>query len=166
MSNVRTVSLHHVLAHSTYDEESKHFVLDGQPLHFAYFVGQVVEGKEKHTARISMYNVRDAHSAPIISALVHHIPVNSTGKKEEDADPLAPTSTDAAPSAPQQPDMMLERGVYYAFHGVFLRLDKARGQPATRIHFHLQHARRVADMNEVTFYGLDCIHTHLKLTRV
>jgi hypothetical protein len=163
MSTVRTVSLHHVLKHSTYDEGSKQFLLDGQPLHFAYFVGMVVEGKEKHTARMSMYNVRDAHSAPVVCALVHHMPTNAAANGQEEADPLAVTSTEVAEPSP---DMTLERGVYYAFHGVFLRLDKARGQPATRIHFHLQHARRVADMNEVTFYGLDCVHTHLKLTRV
>lgn len=125
-------------------------VLEGKELDLVRFMGQVVPGSMETQGRTTLYLVADALSAAVVPVLQY-----ARGGGEEAEEELFATKD-------VLPDEVLQPSVYYTFHGVPRMLSVTRGTPATHVHIDLQSARRVTDMNELTFHGLDCIYSHIQ----
>lgn len=124
-------------------------LLDNKPLEFIRFMGQVVAGSMEREGPTTLYSVRDALSGAEVPILMFS---RLAGSEPEDVFAEVEVA----------PDEVLEPDVYYTFHGVPRFLSTARGSPPTHIHVDVYSSRKVVDMNELTFHGLDCIHSHLQ----
>lgn len=132
--------------------------LDGADVHRVKFIGMLSDTPPVHTNTCSVYTVQDALSSASIAVLNYNV-----DDSKDDADDFS-HDADKANKASGSP-MVIEPNVYYAWFGALLFLKKARGNPQTHVHVHLHCARKLTDMNELTFHGLEALHTHLLFTR-
>ena len=147
---VLPVTLSYFTRHAVQASSGEVCVLDGKEVAFIRFMGKVIEGSREVDGLTTLYVVEDAISPGNVPILVF---ASASEKDEEEEDVFS--YTPAVEVEPLLPD------VYYTFHGIPRYLSVTRGTPPTHIHVDIYSVRRVADMNELTFHGLDCIHTHL-----
>lgn len=156
-STVRPVTLTQLLTLQNCGEDVP-FKLDGADLHRVKFIGKLTDKAPVHTSLCSVYIFQDALSSASVGVLVYNL-VDS-----EDGDDFSGDASQAKVKSPPPP-MVFEQNVYYACFGALRMLKKQRGSPKTNVHVELHHARKLSDMNELTFHGLEAVHTHLLLTR-
>lgn len=160
-STIRPVTLTHLLTVQNCGDDVP-LKLDGHDLHRIKFIGMLTDKPPVHTSACSVYILQDALSSASIGVLVY----NLADSEEDEADDFSGDvkKTPATTSA-KAPPMTFEPNMYYACFGALRMLKKQRGTPKTNVHVELHHARKLTDMNELTFHGLEAIHTHLSLTR-
>ena len=156
-STIRPVTLTQLLSveHCGEDVPLK---LDGADLHRVKFIGMLSKKPPVHTSTCSVYLLQDALSSASIAVLVYNL-----SDEDEDVDDFSGDTKKAAAST--KPPVIFEPDMYYACFGALRFMKKQRGTPKTNVHVELHQARKLTNMNELTFHGLEALHTHLSFTR-
>lgn len=129
-----------------------------RPLAMVKFIGMVSHTLPKKVGATStMYFIQDALSSACSPVLIYD-PVREGDEKEQQVGDEALLSGAPLPGVVREE---LREGVYYAFYGIPRYLPKARGAPRTHIHIDIERARLITDFNELTFHGLEVIHSDL-----
>lgn len=134
--------------------------VDGEDVHRVKFIGMLSDKPPVHLDTCSVYIVQDALSSASIAVLVYNLEDTT-----EQVDDFSGDGRTAAPVPATTTAVVFEPNVYYAFFGALLMLKKQRGTPKTNVHVEIHSARKLVDMNELTFHGLEALNTHLSLTR-
>lgn len=150
--SVVPVSLSYLIREATKADYGEVCVLGGRELELVRFMGQVVPGSMETEGCTTLYLVADALSGAVVPVLQYARSAAVEGEVEDELFMIKDVL----------PEEVLAPSVYYTFHGVPRILSTARGTPPTHVHIDLQSARRVTDMNELTFHGLDCIYSHIR----
>jgi hypothetical protein len=136
--------------------------VDGRELSMVKFMGSVSSVLAKRDGPTStLYYIQDALSGGCLACLVYDEVKH--GEEEVVTDEALLEGHTVARALERRQELVVDK--YYMFHGVPRYLDKSRGQPRSHIHIDVVHARLVTDCNELTYHGLDVIHTHLLHTK-
>jgi len=130
-----------------------------KPLSLIKFIGMVSTAlPKKMGATSTLYFIQDALSSACSPALLYDPVADDDDGKDQQSRDEALLDGKALPGDKREE---LQEGVYYVFHGSPRYLRKERGAPRTHIHIDIVHARVLVDFNELTYHGLDVIHTDL-----
>lgn len=162
-STIRPVTLTQLLAVEHLGDDVP-LRLDGADLHRVKFIASITDKPPVVNSTCSMYIFQDALSSASIGVLLYNL---ADSESEEEVDDLSGDSSvqKAATKKPPLSPAVFEPDVYYACFGALRLLKKQRGAPKTNVHVELHGWRKLTDMNELTFHGLEVVHTHLGFTR-
>lgn len=136
--------------------------LDGRGISMVKFMGSVSSVLLQRDGPTStLYYIQDALSGGCMACLVYDEVKH--GDEELVSDEALLEGRAVTPVLQRR--VQLAPDTYYVFHGVPRYLDKSRGEPRSHIHIDIVHARPMTDPNELTYHGLDAIHTHLLHTK-
>lgn len=175
-SQINTVPLtvHTAVTSAVFDSNESRFHVYDKPVHFVRMLAMASDARDVSSRQTICY-VNDASGT--IAAIFSNEQKEQDAKpatracriKEEDEDVLVTAKRSAYQSMDAKNTPVAQRhmepGVYYELVGYLTWLRKRRGTPPSHTHLCVTRHQRVTDMNQVTHHFLECIHTHLLMTR-
>ena len=167
------VTAHMVLVNARFESSISRYCLDEKPVHFVRMVAQAASMRDVSPRQTIVYL---SDTTGVVAAIFSNEgantdkPLTAKQRVQEEEEDILDAKKKATYTPMEAHDVPLAQrhidpDVYYDVRGYLTWQRQKRGMPRSHAHLCVTHARRVTDMNQITAHMLECIHTHLLMTR-
>lgn len=165
--NTVPITVKMILNDAVYDKEAGRFRVADKVVHKVRVVGTCASMRDVSDTMTIVYLNDCTGTLAVVFSVPKKDQKSSSDGSDDDIlvhhqkSQLAPMEFADVPPAQRH----IEPDVYYEVTGLLTWMRRKRGMPRSHAHLCVHHARRVTDMNQITHHQLECIHTHLLMTR-